>query len=152
MTDIIIPTLVTGLFALLGAFAGAALTRRTEYEKWLRQERTQAFATLLKEIHETRLYATTAYYDESGSEMQRSMKVTESFAKLEKNVNVARLFMSESGRVALSKHIKGLWLNCSTDGGPANRVCKINDLMANIQATLELELNYIAWKVRWPFK
>ena len=68
MSDIFIPGVVAGVFALLGAFAGAALTRGTEYEKWLRQVRTEAFATLLRELHDTRLYATTAYYDEPGTE------------------------------------------------------------------------------------
>lgn len=40
----IIVAVVSGFFAWLGGFFGAWLARRTEYEKWLRQERSAAFA------------------------------------------------------------------------------------------------------------
>ena len=40
---IIIP-FVAGLFSLLGAFAGAFLARRSDYVKWLRQSRSEAFS------------------------------------------------------------------------------------------------------------
>lgn len=152
MSDLVAPGLIAGLFALLGAFAGAALTRRTEYEKWLHQERTLAFATLLRELHETRLHATTAYYDEPGTEMEKSIKVTEAFTRLQKHVSIARLFMSEPGREEVSKLANDLWVNCTVQGGPANRVSQTKELMKTIQLTLERELNYMPWKVRWPFK
>ena len=42
--DPVVIAVVAGLFSLLGAFAGAVLTRRTEYEKWLRQNRSEVFA------------------------------------------------------------------------------------------------------------
>lgn len=153
MFDLFIPGMVTGLFALIGAFIGAALTRRNEYEKWLRQERTQAFATLFRELHKTRLYATTAYYDESGTDNEKSTKVTEAFTLLDQHVNIARLFMSEAGRKETSALVKDLWCQCTVKGGPANRAIQIKELMSNIQRTVESELNYQGlWKLLWPFK
>jgi len=152
MPDLVVPGLVAGLFALLGAFAGSALSRRSEYEKWLRQERTQAFSTFVKELHETRMCATVEYYDRAGTEQEKSMKVTEAFTRLQKHVSTSRLFMSETGREKLSELVNNLWINCTSQGGPANRVIQINDLMKNIQIVLENDLNYLPWKVRWPFK
>jgi hypothetical protein len=136
----------------VGAFAGAALTRRTEFEKWLRQARTEAFAALIRELHDTRLYATTAYYDEPGTELEKSIKVTEAFARLKKHVALARLFMSEAGREQLSALVSSLWVDCTIEGGPAKRPSQINDHMSKLQAVLERELTYMPWEVRWPFQ
>jgi hypothetical protein len=40
----IVIAITAGLFSLLGAFAGAALARRTDYERWLRENRSEVFA------------------------------------------------------------------------------------------------------------
>jgi hypothetical protein len=146
VSDLVVPGLVAGLFALLGVYAGAALTRRTEYEKWLRQERTQTFAKFVQELHETRLYAANVYYDEPGTEQEKSIKVTESFTRLQKHVNIARLFMSEAGREQLSSLTNELWVNCTVQGGPANRVSQTKDLMSKVQSLLERELTYLPWR------
>lgn len=143
---------LVALFALLGGFVGAALTRRTEYEKWLRQARTEAFASFLSELHETRLRATAAYYDEPGTEQEKSTKVTEAFARLQKHVALARLFISEAGRDDLSSLVSELWVNSTMQGGPANRTNEINALMHRVQGVLERELHYMSRGIRWPFK
>lgn len=152
MSELVVPGVVAGLFALVGAFIGAALTRRTEYEKWLRQERTEAFATFLRELHDTRLLATAAFYDEPGTELGKSVKATEAFTRLEKHVARARLFMSGAGREELSSLVHELWVNCTAEGGPVNRGNQIKDHMHRIQCVLERELNYMPWRIRWPFK
>lgn len=152
MSELVVPGVVAGLFALVGAFVGAALTRRTEYEKWLRQARTEAFATFLRELHDTRLFATAAFYDEPGTELGKSAKATEAFTRLQKHVALARLFMSGAGREELSSSVNELWVNCTAEGGPVNRGNQINDLMHRIQCLLERELNYVPWRVRWLFK
>ncbi|WP_164963362.1 hypothetical protein [Rubrivivax sp. JA1026] len=151
MSDVVIPA-ISGLLAMLGAFIGAALTRRTEFEKWLRQARTEAFATFLHELHDTRLYATESYYDLPGTENEKSIKVTEAFAQLNKHVAQARLFMSDAGREELSSQVNELWVHSTADGGPAKRVHQVEDHMQRIQAILEKELTYMPWEVRWPFK
>lgn len=75
----IIVAVVSGLFALLGGFIGAWLARRTEYEKWLRQERSAAFAEFIRQLHSVREKATDAIYASDLSAQQRDMKVTELF-------------------------------------------------------------------------
>lgn len=152
MPESIATALIAGLFALLGAFAGSALNRRSEYEKWLRKVRTQAFGALVTELHATRLYASVAYYDEPGTELEKSVRVTEAFTRLQKHVSSARLFMSPDGREKLAQLTNDLWVNCTVQGGPANRVTQIQELMKQIQTTLEQDLNYLPWRVQWPFK
>ena len=141
---------IAGLFALLGAFAGAALTRRTEYEKWLRQERAQAFGVLINEVHETRLFATNEYYEGEGTEQERSTRVTEAFTKLGRHVGVARLYMSNDGRGELSEVVQGLWINCTSQGGPASRVIQLKAQMERLQKLLEGELSVLPWSLRFP--
>ncbi|MFC3110852.1 hypothetical protein ACFOFO_23350 [Undibacterium arcticum] len=60
VTDPIIVAFVSGLLALLSGCAGAALTRRTEYDKWLRQERSTVFAEFWRQLYKAKVDATNA--------------------------------------------------------------------------------------------
>lgn len=152
MSDVsVTEAVVVGLFALLGAFFGAALTRRTEYEKWLRQEKSNTFGEFLRQLHETRLAATDAYYSTNGDERSKSIRAGEGFASLQKYAGVARLYMSENGRTEFSSMLNDLLVNCTVKGGPANRTDQIKKLMEDIQLLLERELNHLPKKVRWLF-
>jgi hypothetical protein len=133
--------IASGLLALLGGFFVASLARCTEYEKWLRQEKGMAFASLLRELHDTRLAASNAMYDVSLPEIQRSIKANEQFAKLSRFVGVARLYMSDSSRQQLERHVTSVWLGATSDGGPANSAVTIRDSMKLIQELLEAELH-----------
>ena len=75
-----IVAVVAGLFALLGGFAGAALTRRTEYEKWLRQERSIVFAEFIRQLYKPKADATDAIYSTEGTELMRDIRVSETSA------------------------------------------------------------------------
>ena len=149
MSDIsLTQAFVGGLFALLGAFAGAALTRQTEYEKWLRQEKSLAFAEFLRQLHDTRQAVADAYYGPVQDENARGMNATECFVRLQKNIGIARLYMTEETRVQFSALLKELWLNCTGKGGPADRAIQIRDLMETIQALIENQLNAMPWQIR----
>ena len=142
---------VVGALALMGAFLGAMLARKSDYEKWYRQERSNAFGEFLRQLHDTRLVASDAYYSDEGSELSKSMKATEAFARLEKYTGIARLYMSAAGRAAMAEFTKSLWINCTTKGGPANRVTQIKEMMAAIQVLLEAELGKVPPRLRWGF-
>ncbi len=51
MWEGLIVALTSGGLALVGGYVGAYLTRRTEHEKWLRRERSVAFAEVLRQLH-----------------------------------------------------------------------------------------------------
>lgn len=144
------PVYVSGLFALLGGFVGAWLTRRTEYDKWMRQQRSTEFASLLRRIYEVRIAATNAIYSSEDSEQARIMKATELFAELRQHEHVARLYMSKEGRETLSGLMNSLWRHCTAKGGPAAHGSKIKEVEAAIQALVERELDespnkWIGW-------
>ena len=142
-------SIVGGLFLLLAAFIGAALTRRSEYEKWLRQEKSKIFGEFLRELHDVRHVAGDAYYSKDADEITKSIQATEEFARLQKFAGIARLYMSDKGRTNLSRLLNDLWVNCTVQGGPANRTIQIGTLMEEIQLLLERELNSLPWKPRW---
>jgi hypothetical protein len=147
-----IPAFVAGLFALLGALIGSWLARRTEYEKWLRQQRSTEFASFLRRMYEIRLEATNAIYSGESDEQARNMAATELFASLRPYESVARLYMCEATRGRFSALIQDLWVNCTVTGGPATRVQKIRQIETDIQSLLEEGLERIPWdvRVRWP--
>jgi hypothetical protein len=137
----LLQALGAGLLALLGGYAGASLARRTEYEKWLRQEKSKAFADLLRELHDTHLAAIDAMYDTSLPEAERPLKANELYARFRKFEGVARLYMSERARELLERQLKVVWLSATSNGGPAEHAVKILDAMKSIQALLETELH-----------
>lgn len=134
---------IAGLFALLGAVIGSWLTRRTEYEKWLRQQRSTEFAEFLRRLYEVRLAASNASYAAEGDERSRSMAATELFVGLRPYESVARLYMREKKREEFSALIQELWVNCTATGGPANRAEKIKHIEKAIQLLIEEELEKI---------
>jgi hypothetical protein len=89
----VIAAVVTGLLALAGGFAGAALTRRTEYEKWLRQERSTVFAEFLRQLYEAQAQALDAIYSTEGTELMRDIRVSEVFQTLMAHAGVVRLYL-----------------------------------------------------------
>jgi hypothetical protein len=137
----LLQALGSGLLALLGGYAGASLARRTEYEKWLRQEKSKAFSDLLRELHDTRIAASDAMYDISIAEAARSIKANELYTRLRKYEGIARLYMSERARELLERQLSVIWLSATSDGGPADHAIKIRDAMKSVQSLLETELH-----------
>ena len=141
MSDtVILQALVSGMLALLGGFFGAWFTRRTEYEKWLRQQRSMEFAAFLYHLHEVHLKALSAIYSEEDTEQLRKINTSTIFATLKKYESVARLYMSKSARKQLPELTNELWLNFTVNGGPANRINKIKIIESDIQELIEKEL------------
>ncbi len=134
---LIIVPVVSGLFALLGGFFGTWLARRTEYEKWLRQERSAAFAEFLKQLHTVREKAIDATYAPDLSEQQRDMKVTELFVGLNGQENIVRLYLKPTDREKFSKLKHDLWLLHGPRAEQSQRIQKVDSLLSEIQSIFE---------------
>ena len=89
----VIVAFVSASFAPLGGFIGAWLARRTEYEKWLRQERSSAFAEFMKQLHAVREKAIDAVHAVNLSPLERDAKVTELFLGRSGHENIARRYL-----------------------------------------------------------
>lgn len=137
----IIVAMVSGLFALLGGFFGAWLARRTEYEKWLRQERSTAFAEYLRQLHEAREKALDTLYDNL-SEQELGLKVNEIFLGLNAQENIVRLYLSPADRDKFSELQKKLWLLHSPGTTQATRIEKVEGALKQIQAIFERTVHF----------
>ena len=105
----IVTVFVSGLFALLGGFLGAFLTRRTEYKKWLRQERGAAFSDFLKKFNETTQEATQIVFDQKYSNDQRDKNIHDLFCRLNGPENVVRLYLNKHDREHFSRLLSDYW-------------------------------------------
>lgn len=138
MDDIkILVAVVSGLFALLGGFIGAWLARRTEYEKWIRQERSNAFSEFLRQMHEVREKAINIIYDSSLPDPQKAVTITELFTGLNPQENIVRLYLKQCDREKFSKLTHELWILHSLDIQQSTRLTKIEPLLSEIQSIFE---------------
>ena len=133
----IIVAIVSGLFALLGGFFGAWLARRTEYEKWLRKERSVAFAEFLKQAHSVREKATDILYNSGLSERERDLKITELFIRLNAQENIVRLYLKANDRESFSKLKHELWIFLSPTTRQTIRINNVDEVFSKIQEIFE---------------
>jgi len=129
------------MLALLGGYAGASLARRTEYEKWLRQEKSKAFAELLTQLHETRISAIEIMGNTALPEAERSISANHMYAKLRKHEAVARLYMSTTGRDRMEKYMSSIWLLATSSEGLGSKIIEVRQHMDGLQHLLEAELH-----------
>jgi len=106
----ILAAFVTGLLALLGGYLGAWASRRTAYEKWLRQERSAAFASFLRELHKTWLELPKGVLRNPALNPDADRYITESFVRLEPHKNIVRLYLDEKDREPFSKLVHEIWV------------------------------------------
>jgi hypothetical protein len=133
----IIVAVVAGLFALLGGFIGAWLARRTEYEKWLRQERSVAFTEFLKQVHSVREKAADFIYDPDMSERDRDMKTSQLFFGLNGQENIVRLYLRKSERDRFSKLKEELSILLNPMTGQVRRIKNVDKVLSEIQSIFE---------------
>jgi hypothetical protein len=141
MDEKIIVAVVSGMFALLGGFVGAWLARRTEYEKWLRQQRSIAFSDFITQLHQIGKIVVDVIYDSTLSEQQRNIKITELFCDLNSQENIVRLYLKKCDREKFSILKTELWAIYSPDVEQATRLKKAESLLSQIQAIFENTLH-----------
>ena len=127
---------VSGILALAGVIIGALLTRRTEYEKWLRQERSIVFAEFLRQLNSVVEKAIPIL---SGLEpkQQQDLKVTELFLGLQAQEYIVRLYLPPTDRESFSDLTKRLWLLHSPSTQMERRIPGVKDTLRKIQSLFE---------------
>jgi hypothetical protein len=133
----IIVAFIYGLFALLGGFLGAWLTRKTEYQKWIRQQRSVEFAEFIKQLENLRLKASDILYDCNVTEREKDMQITELFIGLKPQENIVRLYLDEFDRNTFSGLKHELWSFYAPSIEQPVRMKKHKELLQGIQAIFE---------------
>jgi hypothetical protein len=138
----IIIVIISGLFALFGGFFGALLTRRTEYKKWLRQERSVAFAEFLKQLNTASIEAIEVIFSPDFDKGQSDQKITNIFCRLNGPENVVRLYLEENDREKFSRLLSDYWELHFQSVKMELRVTKGKEIRERIQAIFEKTLHY----------
>jgi hypothetical protein len=135
---------VSGLLALLGAFAGGALSRRTEYEKWLRQERSTSFSRFLQAVHDTRMQALALIHEPGDTEDERAasdLRITELFAALQTQAGIVRLYLAPQDRGRFTALARELYVLHGLSTPQAHRISRIEQVSTELQAIFEASLH-----------
>ena len=134
--------IIPGLFALFGGFIGALLTRRTEYKKWLRQERSSVFSDFLKRLNEATGEACKIVFDENSTADQRDKRITDLFCQLNGPENVVRLYLKERDRENFSRLLSEYWQLHFQSVKNERRVTEGKRIRETIQAIFERTLHH----------
>ncbi|RJF92664.1 hypothetical protein [Noviherbaspirillum saxi] len=133
----IIVALVAGFFSLLGGFFGAKLTRRTEYEKWLRQERGTVFGEFLRQINKAQAEALDAIYSTERTDLMRDIRVSEIFQPLRAQENIVRLYLHPDDRQAFSEEISKFIVAYSPTTEQMKRLKQSEATLKHVQEVFE---------------
>lgn len=136
----VVAALITGASALIGGFVGAAFTRRHEYDKWLRQERSTVFAEFLRQMYEAQAKAVDVIYSAEETDLMRDIKVSEIFIGLTAQAAIVRLYLSVDDREAFSASIREFAAVHSPSFDQMLRLKKSEATITHVQATFELTL------------
>lgn len=133
----VIIAFVSGLFSLLGAFAGAFLARRTDYIKWLRQNRSETFAEFWTKLLDAQSMAIDVLHDRSLEPIQRDIRITEIYSAPENYARVVRLYLPKRHRNEFSGLVREIRaLHATVDLGDS-RLLQMEQKFERIQAMFE---------------
>lgn len=133
-------SLLPGMLALLGGFLGALLTRRTDYAKWLQQDRSLAFATFLREVLQVRSQALDIIYRHTPVQ-QRDMEITELFMGLEIHKQIVRMYLELDARIRLDTLVNELRAALNPSGDQGRRMQEVGRILAQFQSIFETALD-----------
>lgn len=135
-----IVAITAGLFSLLGAYAGAALGRRTEYEKWLRKNRSEVFAKFIELISKAQIDATNAMFDNSLEQIQQDIKVTEAYHPALEYARIVCLYLPKNKRKVFRQLSHECWTLHSARNLGDSRLQKLTEKLEAIQNIFESNL------------
>ncbi len=130
--------IITGLLALLGSFVGTLLSRRSDYEKWLRQEQSISFGTFLREVLRVHQKSLDIIHSQS---QQRDIEITELFMELEIHKQIARLYLKADDRDKLDLLVNELRAALNPDGDQGRRMQEVQRILAEVQSIFEATLD-----------
>ena len=128
---------VSGLFAILGVFAGAFVSRRTEYEKWLRVERAKVFAEFLRLIDEAFEKSVDALHSKDKDQLDRDIEVTRAYSLPLTHARIVRLYLPGSEREQFERLARSIWALHATTGLGDKRIQTLQERLNEVQRLFE---------------
>lgn len=141
----ILTVILSGLLALVGAYVGAMLNRKTQHQNWLLQRRAEAFAKLWDALESARLESAKYLRSTDDTGMRREQKVMDIFHPAFAQAKVARLFSSSAIKNHIDKKISVIYAGIATVSLGDTRFKEVANNETELQNLLESDLKNPNW-------
>ena len=136
----IIVAVVSGLCSLLGAFAGSALSRKSDHIKWLRENQSEVFATFLEKLQIAKDQAFLVEIEHAKKGTNNSLDLIEAFSEAMRYERIVRLYLRESNRKHFSDLVQRYWKFTASSGKYESDKPTATECLNEIQRIFESEL------------
>lgn len=142
--DFIVPV-ITGIFALAGAFIGCYLERKTRHQIWLLEKRSEIFSEFLKILNKCIEDASIYFRQGSEKSLEREQKLIDIYSPAIDYINIARLFLNEDYRDSFEELVRSIYaIHSSKDYGDT-RLLIMTQKRKELQKLLEKHIKNPGW-------
>jgi hypothetical protein len=136
----LITVFVTGLFSLLGVYVGAKLTRRNEFKKWQRNNRSDVYANFFNLIINARKNASDAMFDTTLETLSKDIKVTEAYYQVSEYVRIVCLYLPKKFRLEFRRLVEDFISHHTDRSIGDSRLKRMDEKLDAIQEIFEENL------------
>lgn len=142
--DFIVPV-ITGIFALAGAFIGCYLERKTRHQIWLVEKRSEIFSEFLKILNKCIEDASIYFRQGPKKGLEREQKLIDIYSPAIDYINIAKLFLNEVSRDSFEELVRGIYaIHSSKDYGD-KRLLTMTQKRKELQKLLEKHMKNPEW-------
>lgn len=105
----IIIAVVAGVFALIGAYVGSRMERKTQHQNWILEKRAETFADFLKILNKSIEDASFYFRREQGKGLEREQKLLDIYYPSFDHTKIVRLFLKENSRDNFEKLVGDIY-------------------------------------------
>ena len=128
---------IAGIFALAGGLFGSLIAKQTEYNKWLRQERSSAFTAYYRQVQKFQHKSINAIYSNDLTIQERELKISKLYSRLSSQENIIRLYLSKKDRHIFSTLAHDLFVHSSSHTSQSLRLNKNKEFLLKLRFIFE---------------
>lgn len=142
MSDIeikVVAVVIAGIFSFIGSFLGVHLTRRTEYDKWLRQQQSIVFSDCFRAIDTQCRKADDILYSgpRDKKDLKREIAINQVLHELKIPENLVRLYLPNEMRDKFSSFMEKIWEAYSPNLEQSRRLDLLDEANLGIMGIFE---------------
>jgi hypothetical protein len=141
----ILTVVLSGLLALVGAYLGAILNRKTQHQNWLFQRRAEAYAKLWDSLESSQFECAQYLRSTQDTGMTKEQKMLDIFHPTFSQAKVVRLFASSGIKDQIEKKISAIYAGIATTTLGDTRFEEVRANENDLQILLENDLKNPNW-------
>ena len=137
--------IITGTFALIGAFGGWYLERKTRHQIWLLEKRSEIFSEFLKILNKCIEEASIYFRQGIENSFEREQKLIDIYSPALDYINNVRLFLKKGSRDPFEELVRGIYAIHSSKEFGDKRLLIMTQKKNDLQKLLEEHLRMPDW-------